>query len=114
MVVSKRYCPDRGDLVWLSFSPQAGSEQAGRRPALVISPKAYNLKVGLILACPVTTSIKNYPFEVKLPDGLSLAGVILSDQIKSLDWNARNAELACRVLPETVDEVLAKISTLLS
>jgi mRNA interferase MazF len=79
------YVPDRGDLVWLEFTPQAGSEQRGRRPALVLSPKTYNGKVGLALFCPVTSKIKGYPFEVKLPDGSEVSGVVLSDQLKSLD-----------------------------
>jgi mRNA interferase MazF len=79
------YVPDRGDLVWLEFTPQAGSEQAGKRPALIMSPKTYNKKVGLALVCPVTSRIKGYPFEVRLPDGLEVVGVVLSDQLKSLD-----------------------------
>ena len=80
------YVPDRGDLVWLDFAPQAGSEQRGGRPALVLSPKIYNGKVGLALFCPVTTKIKGYPFEVEIPDGTAGSGVVLSDQPMSLDW----------------------------
>ena len=83
------YVPDRGDLVWLEFTPHAGSEQRGRRPALVLSPKSYNGKVGLALFCPVTSKVKGYPFEVKLPDGYAVSGVVLSDQLKSLDWRSR-------------------------
>ena len=79
------YVPRRGDLVWLSFDPQAGHEQAGRRPAFVLSPEAYNRKTGLFLACPVTSKEKGYPFEVSLPSGLQVSGVILADQLKSLD-----------------------------
>ena len=89
--MAANYVPDRGDLVWLQFDPRAGSEQAGRRPALVISPKSYNRKVGLALVCPITSRIKNYPFEVPLPKGAGIEGVVLCDQIKSLDWRARQA-----------------------
>jgi mRNA interferase MazF len=95
------YVPERGDVVWITFNPQAGHEQKGRRPAVVLSPKAYNGKVGLALLCPVTSQVKGYPFEVAIPDGLSVNGVILSDQVKSLDWRARKAEKA-GVLPEDV------------
>ena len=83
------YVPQRGDVVWLSFDPQAGYEQAGRRPAFVLSPESYNRKTGLFLACPVTSKVKGYPFEVVLPDGVGVSGAILADQIKSLDWKAR-------------------------
>jgi mRNA interferase MazF len=85
------YVPERGDVVWITFNPQAGHEQAGYRPAVVLSPKTYNGKVGLALLCPITSQIKGYPFEVEVPEGLSVNGVILSDQVKSLDWKARNA-----------------------
>ena len=78
--------PDRGHVVWLTFNPQAGHEQAGRRPALVLSPKSYNAKVGLMLCCPITSRAKGYPFEVALPADLGIAGVVLADQVKSLDW----------------------------
>ncbi len=80
------YTPDRGDVVWLWFSPQAGHEQSGRRPAVVLSPAAYNGKVGLALVCPVTSQVKGYPFEVVMPAGLAVNGVALADQLKSLDW----------------------------
>jgi mRNA interferase MazF len=100
------YVPERGDLVWLVFSPQAGHEQAGRRPAVVLSPKPY--KVGLFLACPVTTQQKGYPFEVAVPEGLPVSGVILADQIKSLDWRTRKAEYICSLPASTVNELLAK------
>jgi mRNA interferase MazF len=107
------YIPDRGDVVWISLNPQAGHEQAGRRPAVIISPAAYNGKVGLALLCPITSQVKGYPFEVKIPDGLAVTGAVLSDQIKSLDWRARKAELIC-TLPEMVaEEVLRKLSALL-
>ncbi len=108
------YLPDRGDLVWLEFSPQAGHEQAGRRPAAVLSPKSYNSKVGLLLACPVTTQAKGYPFEVAIPAGLPLDGVILADQIKSLDWRARKTVYVCSLPPIVVDELLAKAHVLLA
>ncbi len=96
------YAPDQGDVVWLQFNPQAGHEQAGRRPALIISPKAYNEKVGLAIACPITSQIKRYPFEVVLPAGSPITGVILSDQIKNLDWRARQAQYVGQVPLETV------------
>ena len=107
------YVPDRGDIVWISFNPQAGHEQAGRRPALVLSPGSYNEKVGLAILCPITSHIKGYPFEVKIPDGLNVSGVILSDQVKSLDWKARQAELASRLPEEALEEVLQKLATLI-
>ena len=91
--MSPAYIPNRGDLVWLEFTPQTGSEQAGRRPALVISPKSYNGKVGLGLFCPITSRVKGYPFEVLLPEGSAVVGVVLADQLKSLDWRARKAKL---------------------
>lgn len=112
MVAPQRYVPERGDIVWLQFNPQAGHEQAGRRPALVISPKIYNRKVGLALFCPITSQVKGYPFEVVLPLGLPVSGSVLSDQIKSLDWRIRQAERMCVAPPEVVEDVLAKIFTL--
>jgi mRNA interferase MazF len=108
------YVPDRGDLVWLEFSPQAGHEQAGRRPAAVLSPQPYNAKVGLLLACPVTSHQKGYPFEVVIPPGLPIAGCILADQIKSLDWRARKASYIGSLPEPALDELLAKAGTLLS
>ncbi|TVS05662.1 MAG: endoribonuclease MazF [Cyanobium sp. PLM2.Bin73] len=111
--MSVAYRPDRGDLVWLEFTPQTGSEQAGRRPALVISPKAYNAKVGLALFCPVTSRIKGYPFEVSLPEGSGVIGVVLADQLKSLDWRARKAKLIERASPEVLALVTARILPLL-
>jgi mRNA interferase MazF len=107
------YVPDRGDVVWLTLTPQAGHEQAGRRPAIVLSPKRYNGKVGLLLACPVTSRSKGYPFEVPLPPGLRVAGVALSDQLKSLDWRAREAAFAARLPEDVVAEILEKATTLL-
>lgn len=106
--------PDRGDLVWLQFNPQSGHEQAGRRPALVLSPAAYNGRVGLALLCPITSQGKDYPFEVPLPAGGEVEGVILSDQLKSLDWRARRAQRVGQVAGAVLQEVLAKLSTLLA
>ena len=108
------YVPQRGDVVWLSFDPQAGHEQAGRRPAVALSPAAYNGRVGLALLCPITNQIKGYPFEVPLPSELRVRGVVLADQVKSLDWRVRRAELICVLPSETVAEILAKVIPLLS
>ena len=105
--------PDRGDIVWIVFSPQAGHEQAGRRPAVVLSPALYNDRTSLALLCPITSRRKGYPFEVLLPSDLPIAGVILADQIKSLDWRARQAEVIGRLPQATVQEVLEKVALLL-
>lgn len=107
------YIPERGDVIWLQFNPQAGHEQAGRRPALVLSPKAYNSKAGLMLCCPVTSKIKGYPFEVQLPADFDVTGVILSDQVRSLDWKAHKAEFIAQAPEGVVNEVLEKLNTLL-
>ena len=114
MVNKKNRAPNRGDIVWLDFDPQTGSEQAGRRPALVISPRMYNAKVGLALFCPITKQVKNYPFEVELPPALKTSGAILSDHIKSLDWKVRNASFIEKAPDYITGDVLAKISTLLT
>jgi mRNA interferase MazF len=106
--------PQRGDVVWLSMSPQAGHEQAGRRPALVLSPRSYNGKVGLAILCPITSRVKGYPFEVPIPSGLPIEGAVLSDQAKSLDWKARRAEFICKLPSDTTLEVLQKLGTLLT
>ncbi len=106
------YVPVRGDLVWLEFTPQSGNEQAGRRPALVVSPKSYNQKVGLALFCPITSRIKGYPFEVLLPEGTGVSGVVLSDQLKSLDWRTRKATLIGRASAEVVAMVTARLLAL--
>ena len=106
------YIPDSGDIVRIMFNPQAGHEQAGHRPALVLSPKAYNGKVGLAILCPITSQVKGYPFEVLIPEGMKVKGAILSDQVKSLDWKARKAEFACKLPPENFNEVVKKLSTL--
>ena len=107
------YIPDRGDIVWLSFQPQTGREQAGRLPALILSPASYNSKVGLAIACPITGQVKQYPFEVALPEGLAVSGVVLSDHVKSLDWRARRTDLACAAPNEVTADVIAKLHTLL-
>ncbi len=112
MVEPELYVPDRGDVIWLQFNPQAGHEQAGRRPALVISPRIYNGKVGLALVCPVTSKVKGYPFEVLLPGSLPVSGVVLADQVKSLDWRVREAEFICSVPAEIIGEVLEKLRLL--
>ncbi|MEI8140566.1 MAG: endoribonuclease MazF [bacterium] len=106
------YCPKRGDIVWLSFTPQAGHEQAGHRPALVLSPESYNRKVGLALFCPITSQDKGYPFEVRIPQGYEVSGVVLADQVKSLDWKARRATFCCELPAGAVHDVLNKLGTL--
>lgn len=114
MVNNKSFIPKRGNIVWIDFDPQSGHEQAGRRPALVVSPAAYNEKIGLALLCPITSQLKGYPFEVAIPKGLGVSGVILADQIKNFDWKSREAEFGCDVPHEVVNLVLEKLSTLLS
>jgi mRNA interferase MazF len=111
--MARPYVPDRGDLVWARFDPQAGHEQAGIRPAVILSPREYNNASGLALLCPVTSRIKGYPYEVPLPTGGPMAGVILSDQLKSLDWRARQVRYAGRAQGPVMAEVMAKVKTLL-
>jgi mRNA interferase MazF len=114
VVAAGAYVPDRGDIVWLAFTPQAGREQAGRRPAVVLTPARYNDKAGLAICCPITSQVNGYPFEVALPAGLPVSGVILADQVKSLDWRSRRAVLLGR-LPDTVlEDVLLKLGALLA
>lgn len=110
----KKYIPYCGDIVWLSFNPQSGHEQSGRRPALVISPKAYNEKTSLAIFCPISSQVKGYPFEVKIPDNPEIKGVILSDQIKNLDWETRKAEFICKLSKPALAETLNKINALLN
>jgi len=113
-VKTKRgYVPRRGDVIWISLDPQAGHEQRGRRPALVLSPGAYNRRVGLALFCPITSQVKGYPFEVALPDGLAVTGVVLADQVKSLDWRARQCARICAISEQLVVQVLRRLDTLL-
>ena len=107
------WTPDAGDLVWLTFDPQAGREQAGRRPALVLSPASYNRRSGLALMCPITSRIKGYPFEVELPEGLDVSGAVLADHVKSLDWRTRRAERAGKVPAAILRDVLARLAPLL-
>ena len=107
------YVPNRGDAVWITLNPQAGHGQSGRRPAVVLSPGVYNGKVGLAILCPITNQIKGYPFEVLIPSDLAASGAILSDQVKSLDWRAREAELICKLPDNIIAETLQKLSTLL-
>ena len=105
--------PDRGDAVWIDFDPQSGHEQAGHHPALIISPASYNGKVGLAIMCPITNRRKGYPFEVQIPDGHHISGVVLADQVKSLDWRARGAEVIQPLPVEVTKEVLARLGTLI-
>ena len=107
------FVPDAGDFVWLTFDPQSGREQPGRRPALVFSPKNYNAKSGSALVCPVTNQVKGYPFEVAVPAGRGATGVILADHLKSIDWKARHAEPLGRCTEEVMDEVRARLAPLL-
>ncbi len=112
-MVAASYIPDRGDIVWLEFDPQAGHEQAGRRPGFVLSPKAYNERIGLMLCCPITSKVKGYRFEEILPEGGEISGAVLTDQIRSLDWHARNARFIARASSITVHRVLQKSKALL-
>jgi mRNA interferase MazF len=107
------YIPERGDVIWITLDPQAGHEQKGRRPALVISPAAYNKKVGLAICCPITSQVKGYPFEVVIPSDMPVEGAILSDQVKNLDWKAKDAKKICGLPVPALDEVLQKLSTLI-
>lgn len=109
----KPYIPARGDIVWLSFDPQVGHEQKGNRPAIVISPKEYNRKVGLGLFCPITNQDKNYPFEVKI-NKKEITGVVLSDQIKSFDWTKRNIKFIAKLTEDEITEILNKINALIN
>ena len=109
----KRYVPGRGDLVWLNFTPQAGHEQAGHRPALVLSPAPYNDKTGLMLCCPITSQVKGYPFEVLLSPDAPVRGAVLSDQLRSVDWRARKAKHGGVAGGDVVVQVLARARALL-
>ena len=112
-MVTRIYVPDAGDLVWLTFDPQAGHEQRGRRPALILSARTYNAKARLAIACPITTHAKGYPFEVVLPVEGKVTGVVLSDHVKSLDWNARRVEFAETAPVDVVTEVREKLRAIL-
>jgi mRNA interferase MazF len=111
--VESDYVPERGDLVWITFTPQAGHEQAGRRPALVLSPSNYNGKAGMALVCPITNQAKGYPFEAPIPDGLAVTGVVLADHVRSVDWRARHIVFECVAPDAFVGKVLQMSRTLL-
>jgi mRNA interferase MazF len=110
---SEPYCPDADDFIWLDFDPQAGREQRGRRPALVLSPRSYNHASELCVVCPVTNQQKGYPFEVVLPDGFAVGGVVLSDHLKSLSWNSRRSAFIARAPAAISQETRAKVRALL-
>ncbi len=112
-MVARAYVPDAGDLVWLTFDPQAGHEQRGRRPALILSPRAYNAKAQLAIACPVTSHAKGYPFEVPLPGGGTIAGVVLADHVKNVDWQARHAVFEAKADRAVVTDVRERLRVLL-
>ena len=112
-VVASKYVPDAGDLVWLTFDPQAGHEQRGRRPALILSPRAYNTKARLAIACPITSHVKGYPFEVRLPPGGRISGAVLADHVKNLDWQVRRAVFEAKVPAEIVTDVRERLRVLL-
>jgi mRNA interferase MazF len=108
------YVPSRGDLVWISLDPTPDEEQVVRRPAVILSPIEYNARLGLALLCPIVGEVKGYPFEVIVPEGLPVEGAILSDQVRSLNWRVRTAEPVGKLPPQTVSEVLGKLTTLLA
>jgi mRNA interferase MazF len=112
-MVAREYVPDTGDLIWLDFTPRAGREQAGRRPAVVLSPRSYNEKTSLAVVCPLTSHAKGYPFEVIVPPGSRIGGVILSDHLKNLDWRQRQAQKAGKIPRSLLDQVRARIAALL-
>jgi mRNA interferase MazF len=112
-VVARAYVPDAGDLVWLTFDPQAGHEQRGRRPALILSSRLYNAKSRLAVACPVTSQVKGYPFEVALPPRGAIAGVVLADHVKNLDWEARGVVFEAKAPAEVLADVRERLRALL-
>lgn len=113
IVVARAYVPEAGDLVWLTFDPQAGHEQRGRRPALILSPRVYNAKARLAVACPITSHVKGYPFEVPIAAAGSITGVILADHVKNLDWDARRVVFEAKAPTEVLAEVRARLKALL-
>lgn len=113
MVKARSYAPERGDFVYVDFNPQAGREQSGRRPALVLSPGGYNSRTGLAVMCPLTPRAKGYPFEVGIPPGGKISGVVLSDLLKNLDWRVRKADFVEKAPGTVLDEVMAKLNALL-
>ena len=112
-MTARTYVPERGDIVWIDMDPQAGHEQAGRRPAVVVSPGFYNRASNLALLCPITSQVKGYPFEISIPEGASVIGVILADQVKSIDWRARKARFICRLSDACLRRVIVMIGRLL-
>jgi mRNA interferase MazF len=112
-VVARAYVPDAGDLVWLTFDPQAGHEQRGRRPALILSPRAYNAKARLAIACPITSQVKGYPFEVPLPAGGKIVGAVLADHVKNLDWHVRQVVFEAKAPVDVVTDVRERLRVLL-
>jgi mRNA interferase MazF len=112
-VVARAYVPDAGDLVWLTFDPRAGHEQRGRRPALILSPRIYNSKARLAIACPITSHVKGYPFEVALPANGKISGVVLADHIKNLDWHARRIVFEAKAPTDVITEVRERLRALL-
>ena len=112
-MVSRAYVPDAGDLVWLTFDPHAGHEQRGRRPAFILSPRSYNSKARLAIACPITSHAKGYPFEVPLPPGGKISGVGLADHVKNLDWQARRLAFEAKAPADVVTDVRERLRVLL-
>ena len=113
MVVRRPRAPDRGDIVWITLADQTGHEQAGRRPALVLSPRAYHQRTPYAIVCPITTRVKGYPFEVAIPAGGKVTGVVLADHVKSLDWNVRRVEFAAAAPVEILTEVRERLRVVL-
>jgi mRNA interferase MazF len=112
-VVARAYVPDAGDLVWLTFDPQAGQEQRRQRPALILSPRAYNSKARLAIACPITSQVKGYPFEVPLTSGGTISGVVLADHVKNLDWQARRVVFEAKASADVLTDVRERLRALL-
>ena len=110
--MARSYLPDRGDIVLMDFTPASGHEQSGRRPAIVLSPQEYNRKVGLAVMCPITSQKKGYAFEVELPAECGVKGVVLADQVRSLDWKSRRATYVERGRGDVLEETVAKIAAL--
>ncbi len=112
-MVTGDYVPERGDFVWINFSPQVGHEQSGKRPAIVLTEAEYNAKTGLMIACPITKHAKGYPFEVAVPKDSAVFGVVLSDHVKNLDWRGRNAEFVGKAGNELVAKVINTLGLLI-